>query len=189
MGTSYFLYTEGLIQDKWVCLNYYLPVGDTYQITETYYNGSRTYFSAAYEKLCEIGQTANPDNLSPYLRDKAKKEYWGSVHVIDIESMQRCLPKSQQYELHGYVLKSQIFQIETDESEEIYEWLSPDEYASLSHEMQKCYQYYEWNDEMGWYRYFRLLLERVQWQKEDWTTLHRKPGSDIRGLRLVMMIS
>ena len=57
----------------------------------------------------------------------------------------------------------------------------------LDNEVQKSYQYYEWNDEMGWYKYFLLLLERVRWQRDNWESLYSR-GPKIQKLRLIFTI-
>ena len=185
MSVSYYLYTEGLIQGKWKCINSYLPMGDSYHLIETYYSGSRTYFSAACNKLEELGYVITPADLSDTLQNKATD--WGCLYAIEVAAMEKCIPRSQRYEHHGYVLKSDIFQLEAGELEAVYEWLNPCEYARLDNEVQKSYQYYEWNDEMGWYKYFLLLLERVRWQRDNWESLYSR-GPKIQKLRLIFTI-
>ena len=65
MSTSYSIFTEGLNRGHWVCLNSYLLSGTQYVLTETYHNESRTYFSTAFDKLCEIGTSTKASELSP----------------------------------------------------------------------------------------------------------------------------
>lgn len=126
-----------------------------------------------------------PADLSDTLQNKATD--WGCFYAIDVAAMEKCIPRSQRYEHHGYVLKSDIFQLEAGELEAVYEWLNPCEYARLDNEVQKSYQYYEWNDEMGWYKYFLLLLERVRWQRDNWESLYSR-GPKIQKLRLIFTI-
>ena len=97
-------------------------MGDSYHLIETYYSGSRTYFSAACNKLEELGYVITPADLSDTLQNKATD--WGCFYAIDVAAMEKCIPRSQRYEHHGYVLKSDIFQLEAGELEAVYEWLN-----------------------------------------------------------------
>ena len=63
-----------------------------------------------------------------------------------------------------YVLKEDLFQYEAGESKDIYEWLSVKEYSKLADDVKQAYQYYEWNNPMGWYAPFVDITEHVKWQ-------------------------
>jgi len=189
MSTSYSIFTEGLNHGHWVCLNSYLLSGAQYVLTETYHNKSRTYFSTAFDKLCEIGFSAKVSELSPALQQKAAHENWQNIWAIDVAAMQKLLSKMQRYECHGYVLKSEILLLEAGDIDEIDGWLTYQDYTALSAEEQDCYQYHEWNDNFGWYKYFLLLLERTEWQCGDWKRFNQGCENEIHHLRLVLAVS
>lgn len=189
MSTSYSIFTEGLNHGHWVCLNSYLLSGTQFVLTETYRNESRTYFSAAFDKLCEIGTPAKATELSNVLQQKAAHEKWQNIWTIDIAAVQKLISKMRRFECHGYVLKSEVLLLEAGETDEIDEWLTYQDYAALSAEAQKRYQYHEWNDNFGWYKYFLLLLERTEWQCKDWKRFNQGYEDEIQDLRLVLTIS
>ena len=184
MSSSYYLYSEALIDGKWTCLNAYMKTGEKYVMAETYYSGSRTYFSSTFEKLEEIGQQINKDNLSPELQEIIGDINGSQSFFISLCDLQKAMPFSQKYENHGYVEKSIIFLFESEEVENIFEWLSSKEYMELDEEAKKIYQYYEWNSVIGWYIHFVEIMERVKWQKYDWTMAHNYFGR-IENIRLL----
>lgn len=189
MSTSYSIFTEGLHHGHWACLNSYLLSGTQYVLTETYHNESRTYFSTAYDKLCEIGVSAKATELSPVMQKKAAHENWQNIWTIDIAGMQKLLSKMQRFECYGYVLKSEVLLLEAGETDEVDEWLTYQDYTALSAEEQDRYQYHEWNDNFGWYKYFLLLLERTGWQCKDWKRFNQGYEDEIQDLRLVLTVS
>lgn len=189
MSTSYSIFTEGLNHGHWVCLNSYLLSGTQHVLTETYYNESRAYFSTAFDKLCEIGFSSKVSELSPVLQQKAARANWQNIWTIDVAAMQKLLSKMQRYECHGYVLKSEVLLLEAGETNEIDEWLTYQDYAAKNAEEQKRYQYHEWNDNFGWYKYFLLLLERVEWQCKGWKRFNQGYENEIQDLRLVLTVS
>ena len=172
MSSSYYLFAEGLSEGKWECINTYGKKEDAYILQETYHNGSRTYFSSTYNKMEALGRRATVDELSDEMQKWIGDSSDMGLCIVDVADMQKTMPRSQKYEHHGFVEKSVIFTHESEDFEEIYEWLSPDEYSELPEESRKCYSYYEWNDPMGWYRYFLDILERVRWHQYDLQNTH-----------------
>ena len=59
MSVSYYLYTEGLIQGKWKCINSYLPMGDSYHLIETYYSVSTIYLNKLAEPAAVLTTPAD----------------------------------------------------------------------------------------------------------------------------------
>ena len=188
MSSSYHLFTEGFVDGKWVCLNAYLKKNDDYEIVETYYSGSRSYFSSTFDKLEEIGQSVRKEDLSQEVRHWLGVGERGRTCIVHLEDIRKTMPHAQKYECHGYVEKNMIFLLESNEIEDIYEYLSPDEYLELDEEVRKSYQYYEWNDAMGWYTHFIDLLERIKWQQYEWNITHNF-RSAIENVRILALHS
>lgn len=172
MSFSYYVYTEGFVDSHLSCLNSFLPVDGGYEMVKTYQNYSHMYFGAAYQKLEELGCAIDFSKLSLPLQEKAKDEAWHSALAVDLDAMRRIMPRMQKMEYHGYVEKSQLFALESGQASEIEEWITVKEYSALDDEAKKSYQYHEWNNEFGWYQYFLLIIERVEWQIRDWRDVH-----------------
>lgn len=86
--------------------------------------------------------------------------------------MRGCLPSGQAHEYHGIVLKDSVFAYESGDVEDLYESIIPEEYAKLDEVGKQLYQYYEWDDPMGWFVHFKEILEHVQWQIHDWQSVY-----------------
>lgn len=190
MSVQYTLYTEAYLDDRWVCINRILPpqAGDhTDCLIPTYENGSRSYFGDATRKLESLGCRAQLNMLSQELQNKfagwLDEEMYGK-YAIPFDRIEKLVPNRNAKEHHGFVLKDDVFSLEGDEIEEISSWLSVDEYRALDDETKKAYQYYEWNDLMGWYEYFAQIAEHVYWQKWEWEYTNQK----LTKLRLILHI-
>ena len=68
MSTSYFLYTEAYIDDKWVCINPGFDMDGKRRLAMTYESGSRSYFGQSADKIEEIGGRLRFDDLSAELQ-------------------------------------------------------------------------------------------------------------------------
>lgn len=69
---------------------------------------------------------------------------------------------------------------EIGEQEEIVDWLTKQEYDSLSEEEKKDYAYFEWNEWQDWYGIYNDIVHRVnallEWFSE-WSFCHFKDCS------------
>lgn len=184
MGDTYLVYTEIKRDNKWQCIDPYLPKTDkdTGKITEmrlltTYENGSRSYFSSTYDKVQELG-TMRPNDLSDVLQklfprhheeDSTWQRYYDeSCYVVPLQTLISALPPKDKYQYHGVYHKDAIYAFEHGEIDELYDSIDPEEYKELPEEMRKCYQYYEWNDSMDWPYHFRLIIDRANIRIHDW---------------------
>ncbi len=172
MSLYYYVYTEGFVGGRWTCLNSFLPVDGGYEMVKTYQNLSRMFFEATYQKLDELGCEIGFSELSLPLQEEARDNVWYKALAVDLDAMRRIMPRMQKMEYHGYVEKSQLFALESEQASEIEEWITVKEYSALDDEAKKSYQYHEWNNEFGWYQYFLLIMERVEWQIRDWRDVH-----------------
>ena len=171
MSTNYFLYTEAYIDDKWVCINPAFNKERKRRLAMTYESGSRSYFGQTADKIEEVGETLRFEDLSAELQEyfeNCRNSEFIRILSAEVDTLQGCLPSGQAHERHGIVLKDSVFAYESGDVEELYETITPEEYAKLDEAGKQLYQYYEWDDPMGWFVHFKEILEHVYWQIHDW---------------------
>lgn len=175
MSTSYFLYTEAYIDDKWVCINPGFDKEGERRLAMTYESGSRSYFGQTADKIEEIGGRLRFEGLSAELQgryERCRNDEFVRILSAKVDAMRGCLPSGQAHEYHGIVLKDAVFAYESGDIEDLYESITPDEYAKLDDVGKQLYQYYEWDDPMGWFVHFKEILEHVHWQIHDWQNVY-----------------
>lgn len=195
MSTHYFMYTEVKVDGKWVCVNNKLKNADkgTERISDTYYSGSRSYFRETADKIEEIGRPIRHNELSAELQEifsctEDSLQYWRAF-AVDPEKMYACFPRdSALKECCGYVQKNVLFAYQTGDIDDIYEYLSADEYLALPEEKRKCYSYYEWNSSFGWFKHFKEILEHFHWQRYEWSSVNYRSDKEAE-FRLILIIS
>ena len=57
-------------------------------------------------------------------------------------------------------LRSEVAAFQNDESDNILDFVSVDEYRKMEDELKKAYQYFEWNDRSGAYRYYEEIQKK-----------------------------
>lgn len=175
MSTSYFLYTEAYIDNKWVCINPGFDKEGKRRLAMTYESGSRSYFGQTADKIEEIGERLRFEDLSAELQaryETCRDDEFVRILSAEVNIMRGCLPPGQAHEHHGIVLKDSVFAYESDDVEDLYESITPEEYAKLDDVGKQFYQYYEWDDPMGWFVHFKEILEHVHWQIHDWQSVY-----------------
>ena len=173
MGADYYLYTEVKRTDgRWHALNgmYYNESTGHYELAETYHSGSRTYFSQTYNKLREIGSLIKAGDLS---KEVLNKELWLDVNdndyiiSVSVNTINQTIPQTSRHQCCGYVHKSHIWDFEID-GDEIEDYLTTEEYCSLSNEEKREYEFYEWDDPMGWYLTLKEIKEIIKFQIDEY---------------------
>lgn len=175
MSSNYYIYTEVCVEGKWICVNN--KVKDVKNnkefISETYYNGSRSYFHETADKIEEIGNHLEHAELSDEVKGIFKDSEYFRAFSVTPNAMSSCFPEDKTLkEFCGYVQKETLFLYQTGEIDDIYECLSAEEYSELSDEQKNFYQFYEWNSADGWYVHFKEILEHFYWQKYEWETVN-----------------
>lgn len=193
MGADYTLYTEVKRKDgNWHAMNgmYYSEKEEQYVLSETYWNGSRTYFNNTYNKIKEIGKSIKASELS---EDVLKKEDWvkedtdAPIISVSWKELQKAIPKTNRKELSGFVAKRNIWAYEND-NDEICEYLSGEMYRALSEEEKKEYEFYEWDDRYGWYSNLKYIAEKVTCQISDYMTVNNM-WEEPEDIRIVCVVS
>ncbi|MBO2526840.1 MAG: hypothetical protein CW335_01465 [Clostridiales bacterium] len=189
MSTSYFLYTEAYIDNKWVCINPTFEKEGKRRLAKTYESGSRSYFSQTADKIEEIGRRLRFDDLSAELQaryETCRDDEFVRILSAEVNIMRGCLPPGQAHEHHGIVLKDSVFAYESGDVEDLYELITPEEYAKLDEVGKQLYQYYEWDDPMGWFVHFKEILEHLHWQIHDWQNVYGDEA--IKKCRVVALV-
>lgn len=179
MSSSYFIYTEIQINGKWLAVNALVPSFKwdnknnryldqyTYKLGETYYNGSRSYFREAYDKLEQIGQTLKFSDCSDAVKQswgssveaEEKGENWHFPIAIALSDFEKYVDVDK-FDRHGVVHKDQIFEWKNNDIEDLYP-IEHDEYCQMSDEEKKQYQYFEWDNPFGYNRIFKEIYRNV----------------------------
>jgi len=168
MSTYYYIYTEVNINGKWICIDGMVPEIKRnssnsifnenkieYKIEETYWNGSRSYFGEAYDKLYLWGKQIGFKNLSQELKDRWKsrleseleKKYCEPALVVNYKYIDKNIDYSK-FDFHCVMHKDRIFKFESGDIEEM--WPQENDFSKVSDIEKQEYQYYEWDDPMGW---------------------------------------
>lgn len=172
MGADYYLYTEVKQNDGWHVLNgrYYNVSKHKLEIAETYWSGSRTYFSSTYNKLKEIGDVIKPHELSPEVLEKEDwltEEDSGYIVSVSIHDLRKAIPKTSRHQCCGYVHKNNLWNHEVN-GEDIDDYLMAEDYNELSDAEKREYEFYEWDDPTDWYIHLKEILSIVNFQIEEY---------------------
>ena len=193
MGADYYIYTEVKRKDNaWHALNgqYYNESENCYKIAETYWSGSRTYFSRTYNKLKDIGSRINPSDLS---KEVLEKENWladdegDSVVSISLNTLRKAVPNIARHQCCGYVHKRNIWNHEV-EGEEIEDYICAEDYDELSESEKKEYEFYEWDDPTDWYVHLKSILKIVEFQVSEYMSVNHM-WSEPSDIRIVCIVS
>lgn len=84
----------------------------------------------------------------------------------------------------AFALRSEVAAFQNDESDNILDFVSVDEYRKMEDELKKAYQYFEWNDRSGAYRYYEEIQKKVSAQVKDWKAIN--PRAEITSVRIML---
>lgn len=84
----------------------------------------------------------------------------------------------------AFALRSEVAAFQNDESDNILDFVSVDEYRKMEDELKKAYQYFEWNDRSGAYRYYEEIQKKVAAQVKDWKAIN--PRAEITSVRIML---
>ena len=87
-------------------------------------------------------------------------------------------------EIKTFALRSEVAAFQNGESDNILDFVSVDEYRKMEDELKKAYQYFEWNDRSGAYRYYEEIQKKVAAQVKDWKAIN--PRAEITSVRIML---
>ncbi len=189
MSTSYFIFTEVLTNDQWHCINpqvmKLLPI-EQLILVPTLRSDSRYQFEKAYRQLECDGHPFTVDEMSRNLQ--ASVNDWltpeDSVRIaVCYDDILKLLNTSGK-EHSAFALRSEVAAFQNGESDNILDFVSVDEYRKMEDELKKAYQYFEWNDRSGAYRYYEEIQKKVAAQVKDWKAIN--PRAEITSVRILL---
>ena len=172
MSTSYYIYAAQKINGKYYCINPMYQRDGKLFLTRTMESWSRSYFHETADKLIDIGFEVPVDVLPDELKERFGHMFNGEsfpIYVIPLDEVRKCIPDRMEHEFHGIYAKDRIFAYESGDIEYLYDDdISDKDYSKLSDTAKKRYQYYEWDDPMGWFSHFKDVLSHVDWTIKEW---------------------
>ena len=192
MGTTYTLFTEIKVDNRWICINGEVkrmrPIEHPVMVP-TLRTDAKLAFAKAYRELSEDGYPLTADEVSENLRTGASN--WLHLEsciefAVDYDKIRKLRVRSGK-EHCAFALRSEIADYENGESDDIWDFVSVAEYKRMDDELKKAYQYYEWNDQSGVYRYYEEIGVAVDSQLAGWRTVNQ--GSTIEDIRVVVFTS
>ena len=192
MGTTYTLFTEIKVDNRWICINGEVkrlqPIEHPVMVP-TLRTDEKLSFAKAYRELQEDGYAITADELSDNLLTGAAN--WlnpesCTVFAVDYDKIRQMRVRSGK-EHCAFALRSEIADYENGESDDIWDFVSVAEYKRMDDELKKAYQYYEWNDLSGVYRYYEEIGTAVDRQLAGWYAVNR--GCTIEDIRIIVFTS
>lgn len=189
MSISYFIFTEVQVNGQWHCINpqvmKLLPI-EHLILVPTLRSDSRYQFEKAYRQLEYDGHPFTVDEMSRNLQ--ASVNDWltpeDSVRIaVCYDDILKLLNTSGK-EHSAFALRSEVAAFQNDESDSILDFVSVDEYRKMEDELKKAYQYFEWNDRSGAYRYYEEIQKKVAAQVKDWKAIN--PRAEITSVRIML---
>lgn len=177
MSADFFIFTEAKVKGKWYAIGGDVPhfvktdegLSLEMRPTETYWNGSRSYFGETYDKLRNIGRAGRFSELSEVVQrlfhssvehEEDGELLYSDVIIVDY-GVFRKYAETSEHDRHGFVHKDAIFAFENGESEELWS-TDYEDIAELSKEEKRQYRYYEWDDPYGWLCHFKDIKSAAE---------------------------
>lgn len=178
MGTTYTLFTEAKVNGKWYCINetvIQLQPTEHPVIVPTLRTNARMSFAKADRELHEDGYSIKLDEVSESLR-KTVVEWlnpeYSSILAVPYDKIASQVNATGK-EHCAFALRSEVAAYENGENDDIWDFVSVNEYKRMDDELKKAYQYYEWNDLSGTYRYYEAIGQAVTNQLANWKTVNK----------------
>lgn len=165
MSADYYVYVEIKNKDSgnWesVAPKVFNKEENKWVVPPVYHNGSRS-FHQSKEKLLELGRVVSKDDICM----ETLTNYWPNIEeigndiiAVPFNRIVNSYSKGRK-QYSGFVRKNDIVDFEDGNLDEL-ECISGVEYDKLSYLGKMDYEYYEWDDIYGWYRFFGQIIKRV----------------------------
>ena len=188
VSTYYYIFTEVRVNGTWYCINpkvtRMMPIEHPI-IAPTFHTDARQHFENAYQQLNDDGHSLSiENNLRSAIMDWRIPE--DSIQFsVDYDNILKMLNASGK-EHCAFALRSEVAAFENDETDDIYDYVSAKEYRQMDDELKKAYQYYEWNDRSGAYRYYEEIQKEIASQLRDWKAVNLSEA--IEDIRIVLFM-
>lgn len=180
MSVRYHVYAEIKVGDRWYNLNPLMKKHDGTLVVRPIYDNGSFFFDICNDLEDHRIGVGIPDDMSPELRNVFhenldetcegwnddttwRKEYERAVFCVRYsDTIVKRIIKEKEYKYEGYVRKRTVADFEINEIEEIDNWLTYDEYQSLSDKQKRAYQFYRWDEPYDEYGVYRIIYERLR---------------------------
>ena len=197
MSTTYTLFTEVQVADKWYCVSPLMRIVDqvidraesALALVPTFETNARYHFEKTYNLMQDDGYHVALHDLSEDLQNESANLYTDFAEprlAIDYERITGYL-NLQLKEHRAFALRSDVAAFENGQEEDIYDYVCLEVYKKMDEELKKAYQYYEWNDSHGTFRYYSEFKKRVEEQLANWRYVNYR--KEPAAVRLVLFIS
>ena len=197
MSTTYTLFTEVQVADKWYCISPLMRIVDhmidptetELALVPTFETNARYHFEKTYYLMQDDGYRVTLRDLSEDLQKESVNSYTDFAEptlAIDYERITSYL-NLQLKEHRAFALRSDVEAYESGQEEDIYDYVCLEVYKKMDEELKKAYQYYEWNDSHGTFRYYSEFKKRVEEQLANWRYVNYR--KEPAAVRLVLFIS
>lgn len=180
MSTYYFVFAEVNVDGKWYNLSpYYKNKAGEFKTHPIFWMQSDFY--EVYEDLRGFSQGCGiPDDMSESLRahfhqnlDEQYDNLFGKMSWRDYYSqtvfrvnfanaLVDAAKKKKEFKYEGYVSKKDKADYENDDINEIYDWLTKEEYDELSPEEKRRWIWFRWNDPYGKNEIYSELVSKIR---------------------------
>ena len=174
MSASYYIFLVGYNSktENFVKLDpYFKNSKGEFEQNPFVYNGSRSYFSDTWEKLCELTEWKDISKLQGLTVSDFVETLDGmtenSLFVVPFERVCDITPAVNIFNNIGFKLRSSA----DDEDDESY-LMSPVEFSKLDDKAKRCYDYYEYDSPSSWQYHFKDITERVLFIQEQINWMH-----------------
>ena len=194
MGIYYDLFLEGRVENEWRCLSpSFINVNGDWKVAPIL-SGQ----SAIGAMLQDIGcWHSMPDDLS----EQVKRVLWKKedsegkkTNEIDERYVQwfplsdvECDPS--RFEHEAYVTRESANAFDLGELEEIWNWLTPEEYGALPANEKQAYVYYRWTQPYGIYDFkcrLKTLASELALMYEESILLHEEGYRHVGEKRIIV---
>lgn len=194
MSTYYDLFLEGVVGGEWRCLSPSFVDADGNYKTVPILSGQ----SSVGELLRDIGCWHSiPDGLSAQIANALwKKTDFAGEKTDDIDErlvqwfpLDNIRSDPSRFEHEAYVTRETANAFELHEVDEIWEWLTPEEYGALPANEKRAYTYYRWTQPFGTYdlkcRVKRMSCELATMYEEA-ILIHEKGYPRVESMRIIV---
>lgn len=194
MGIYYDLYLEGRVKDTWRCLSPFLATPDGSFALAPLMSGKSSIGLMLDDVDC---WHSCPNDLSKEVRRvlwKRQDEHGEKTDEIDDRCIEwfslsdlTCDPA--RFEHEAYVPRESMNSFEIGEVDDIYWWLTPQEYGELPPEEKQGYTFYRWTEPYGIYDLkcrLKQLAEELRGMYCDTVLLYEKGYPKVSEMRIIV---
>ena len=194
MSIYYDLFLEGMVGGEWRCLSpSFVDANGNYRVAPIL-SGQ----SAVRELLMDIGCWHSiPKGLSPQIlnvlwkKTNSRGEKTDDIdeHYVQWFPLSDIRSDPARFEHEAYVTREAANAFELNEIDEIWKWLTPEEYGSLPVNEKQAYTYYRWTEPFGTYDLkcrIKTMSSELATMYNEAILIHEEGYPHIESMRIVV---